>query len=290
MKHYIKTVIVLLLLIFPVSCSYGPAKDNSRFITARLLEDNNTVAFTFHNSKYRMASGINAFPDGGTAKYLRDRHIFGIYDIAKDKHRIIISQKNTDFCNGQGQFYIQDIKGHMILLSQGGQDKSTYQTLYRNYLVDTKSDKVTKLDLKDDFAKLGRDCGIIYLADDSGTIVSVNTSISEANASSAGKANIIPEIWVRTPDGKYIMAARSSHYECVIKGEIYYWEPSTRKFMAFDIKTQMTRIAPEYKVKEFKDVYIGVILSSDFTGLQYGTKTNDVWSYTTLRLKADDLK
>ena len=237
-----------------------------------------------------MASGINAFPDGGTAKYIKDINIFGVYDIKQNKHRVIIAQKNTDFCNGSGQFYIHDMKGETILLSQGGQKRSTYDQLYRNYLVNIKDGKVTELDLKGDFAKLGRACGIIYLVDDSGTIVSINTSISEANASSAEKANIIPEIWARTPDGKYICTAKSSHYECVIEGEVYYWDPSTRKFMAFDIKSQKTRIAPEYKIKEFKDVKIGVILSSDYTGIQYGAKTNNTWNYTALPLKADDLK
>ena len=110
MKHFLNNFIIVLLLL-TASCSYGPARDNSRFITVRLLDDNNSVAFTFHNSKYKMASGINAFPDGGTAKYVKDINIFGVYDIKQNKHRVIIAQKNTDFCNGSGQFYIHDMKG-----------------------------------------------------------------------------------------------------------------------------------------------------------------------------------
>ena len=85
-------------------------------------------------------------------------------------------------------------------------------------------------------------------------------------------------------------AGVSAHYECTRNGEVIYWEPSTRDFMAFSIPHRTTRKAPEFKAAGYQDVTKGVILSSDQKGLEFGVKVNGQWNYEPVGLEASRLK
>ena len=76
-------------------------------------------------------------------------------------------------------------------------------------LLDFKLRDSRDLDLKSDLAALGRDTGQIYLVDEEGTLVFVTLSLEEAKDSRAYRSNkLVPEIWVRTPVGEFVKAAR----------------------------------------------------------------------------------
>jgi hypothetical protein len=119
----------------------------------------------------------------------------------------------------------------------------------------------------------------------------VTLSLEEAKGSRPYRnRKLVPEIWVRTPVGEFVKAAVSAHYECTRNGEVIYWEPSTRDFMAFSIAHRTTRRAPEFKAAEFQDVTKGVILSSDQKGLEFGVKVNGQWNYEPVGLEESRLK
>ena len=293
MLRHMKRALSLLLLLVTASCrmGYGPLEDHSEFVSTRLSDDKTTAIFSFHRYAYRQATGIRAFPDGGIPYYDRDINILGTYNLQTQKLRILKREKNSEWCPGSGMFYIHSIKGNKALINQGGQLRGPFKLAGKYILLDFVSGTTLDLDLNSDLAKRGRDTGQIYLTDTNGTLVFVNVSLDEAKNPKAHRdKTIIPELWVRTSGGDYLKAAASSHYERTLNGEVIYWEPSTRDFMAFSITGRTTRKVPGYKVPDFEDVYAGVSLSSNRKGLESGLKINGKWEYTPLNLNPDVLK
>ena len=244
----------------------------------------------FHRFTYRPATGWRAFPDGGFPDYLTDIILLGTYDVQSREIRILRREENSQWQPGSGLFTVHSTKGTKALISQGGQLRGPFKLAVKYLLLDFKQGNVTDLDLKSDLAKFGRDSGQIYLVDGDGTLVFVTLYLEEAKDSAAYRnSGLIPEIWVRTPNGNYMEAAVSAHYQCTRNGEVIYWEPSSREFMAFSIATRQTRKAPEFKVPGYEDIVNSVILSSDRKGLEFGVKVNEQWRYEWLDLKPEQL-
>lgn len=270
------TALALALGLLFTACGlgYGPREDHSQFTSAKLADDGNSILFTFHRFEYRRATGMRAFPDGGIPKYLTDEHVVGVYDRAAGKVRILKDEKNKRWQPGSGTYTIHSTRGSKILVAQGGQLRgAVYANDIRYLLADFVTGAVFDLDLKEDLALYGRDPGPIYLVDNAGTLLFETQSLG-------GAADTVPELWVRLTTGDYVKVATTEHYETTRNGEVIYWVLDTRSFMAFSLATRTTRPAPEYKPAGFHDVTVGVILSSDRTYVEYGTKTNDVWTYT----------
>ena len=289
----IRILLATSTLFLLVSCNtgYGPLQDHSEFVSARLADDKHTVLFSFHRFSYRPATGWRAFPDGGIPDYVTDINLLGAYDLQTRETKILRREKNSQWQPGSGLFSVHSTKGSKALISQGGQMRGPFKLGVKYVLLDFKQDNATDLDLKSDLAKFGRDSGQIYLVDGDGTLVFVTLSLEEAKDSGAYRNNgLVPEIWVRPPGGDYVKAAVSAHYQCTRNGEVIYWEPSTREFMAFSIAGHTTRKAPEFKVPGYEDVANGVILTSDRRGLEFGVKVNGQWKYEPLDLKSGGLK
>lgn len=283
--------ISILFLIASCAVGYGPLQDHSEFVSARLADDKHTVLFSFHHFAYRPATGWRAFPDGGIPKYVTDINLLGVYDLQSRKIRILRHEKNSVWQPGSGLFTILAMKGSKALISQGGQLRGPFRLGVRYLLLDFKQGKEVDLDLKADLAIHGRDSGQIYLVDTNGTLVFVTVSLAEAKDPGAYRNNaLIPEIWLRTYGGDYVKVAASAHYQGTKNGEVIYWEPSTRDFMAFSIAGCTRRKAPEFKVPGYEDVTEGVILSSDRKRLEFGVKFAGQWRYQPLDLKPDELK
>ena len=288
-----RTLIGISTLLLVTSChlGYGPLQDQSKFVSARLADDKRTVLFSFHRFAYRAATGWRAFPDGGIPKYATDINLLGTYDLQTRKIKILRREKNSQWQPGSGLFTIHSANGTKALISQGGQLRGPFKLGVKFVLLDFKLGDATDVDLKSDLAQRGRDTGQIYLVDGEGTLVFVTLSLEEAKDPGAYRnSRLVPEIWVRTPGGDYVKAAVSAHYQCTRNGEVIYWEPSTRDFMAFSIANRTTRTATEFKVPGYEDVTQGVILSSDQKGLEFGVKANGQWKYESLDLKPSELK
>ncbi len=289
-----KTVFLAIgALVLTCSCNmgFGPLEDRSAFASARIADDKRTIVFSAHHFAYRPAAGWRAFPDGGIPNYVTDINLLGAYDIQTRDVKIIRREINTEWQPGSGQFHISAINGSKALISQGGQLRGPFRLGVKHLLLDFKTDKAEALDLKSDLARRGRDLGYIYLVDTEGTLVFVTLSNEEVKDSKAYKKRmLVPEIWVRTPVGDYAKVASSAHYQCVRNGEVIYWEPATRDFMAFSIANRTTRKATEFKVADYVDVVTGINLSSDRKALELGTKVAGQWKYQQLDLALDMLK
>ena len=290
MKRHLIPIATLFLI---TSChlGYGPLQDRSKFVSARLADDQHTVLFSFHRFAYRAATGWRAFPDGGIPNYATDVSLLGTYDLQTRKLTVMRREKNSQWQPGSGLFTIHSMSGTKALISQGGQLRGPFAHGVKYVLLDFKGGDSRDLDLKSDLAARGRDTGQIYLVDGDGTLLFVTLSLEQAKDSRAYRSpKLVPEIWVRTPVGEFVKAAVSAHYEGTRNGEVIYWEPSTRDFMAFSILHRTTRKAPEFKVTGYQDVTKGVILSSDQKGLEFGVKVNGQWKYEPVGLEASRLK
>jgi hypothetical protein len=288
-----RTLIAISTLLFMTSChlGYGPLQDHSKFVSTRLADDQRTVLFSFHRFAYRAATGWRAFPDGGIPHYATDISLLGAYDLQTRKLKVLRREKNSQWQPGSGLFTIHSMNGYKALISHGGQLRGPFALGVKYVLLDFKLGDSRDIDLKSDLAQRGRDTGQIYLVDGEGTLVLVTLSLEEAKDSGGYRnSRLVPEIWVRIPRGDYMKAAVSAHYQCTRNGEVIYWEPSTRDFMAFSIANRSTRKATEFKVPGYEDVTQGVILSSDQKGLEFGVKVNGQWKYESLDLELSGLK
>ncbi|MFC1735339.1 hypothetical protein ACFL1X_04430 [Candidatus Hydrogenedentota bacterium] len=280
-------VLATILMLCPGCVSgYGPAENHSAFVSAKLAGDERTVIFSYHEFFYRRATGFRAFPDGGIPKYLTDRNYLGTYNMDSQEVRILASEKNTKWQNGQGNFFIVSVEGQMALISQAGQLRGPFAHDIERFLVDVDSEEKIVFDLETDLAEHDRAGGQMYLVDAEGTLLLISPSIQEAEENSNWNRDdsIVPEIWVRLPDGEYKLAAASRFYERVVDGEVIYWVLETRKYIAFNIETGVTRQATEYKVPPYEDVTKGVLISRDKQYLEFGTRKNGKWNYEPLPL------
>jgi len=282
----------ILLAVAGCSLFYGPTTVRSGFVSARLDADAEIVVFTYQRLVYEPARGLAAFPDGGRPRYREDHALFGTCDVMGGRVRILMSEKNREFEPGQGRLVIVDMAGPKVLLARGGQLRGRGATTVQYLLADTRTGRVVPLDLEGMFAERGRTPGIIRMVDPDGTLLFESPTRAEAQDDPSWPRNpsVIPELWVRTPDGRMRRLAASRHYAATVSGEVFYWEPQAREHVAVSIATGEPRPAPEFRLPEPALIEHGVTITDDRRGLQYGTREGDAWRYREIALKGSALQ
>ena len=281
MKRFLPASLCLLLL---AGCQYGPATDRSRFKSAALVQNGNTIAFTAHDLVYRPAKGMGAFPDGGVPKYVEDRSFLCLYDRKTGTLSKRHEEKNTLWTNGSGALHIVTGRGNALLVSQSGQLRKDLATIYtRHHLIDLSDGSHETFDLAADLAKHGRDPGALYLIDDAGMFMSLTDPLNPV----AGKP-YIPEIWIRLRGGTYLLAATNSQYQETRAGVLIYWRD--RKYYGFEIATRETRELPDYRPQGMKEVNEGVSVPTTGEAVKYGTRTSKGWDYQPIPVTLDDIR
>lgn len=277
--------LLVLLLVSACNAGYGPREDHSEFTSAKLADDGETILFSYHRFFYRRASGFRAFPDGGIPKYETDINFLGTFNRKSGKLEILRREENRRWQPGQGNFNIQDVNGPFALVAQGGQLRGPFALDVQHLLVNWKQQRITDLDLEADLAAHDRDPYTIYLADPDGTLVFITSSLKEGETPNVHRqSGFVPEIWARTAAGEYLKVAASNHYEKVLDGDVIYWTPDPRNFMAFSLADRTTRVLPDYKHPSYQDVTEGARVASDRQRIEYGLKSGGHWSYQTLSL------
>jgi hypothetical protein len=237
--------LALLLLLPALACNagYGPREDHSKFVSAKLAGDGDTVLFSFHRYLYRRATGFRAFPDGGIPKYETDINFLGIQSPKQRQARHPPSRNQPRLAARPGQLHDSGHQRRHRPDRPGRPGARTLRSRPQAHPRRFQAGKLTDLDLKADLAARGRDLGYIYLADAHGTLIFVTPSLQAGAGAQSRSASpdYVPEIWARTPAGDYLKVAASNHYERVRNGEVIYWMPDTRDFMAFSLSTRHAR-------------------------------------------------
>jgi hypothetical protein len=155
MKPFRRNIFVFFALLFPLSSfgGYGPEEDWSKFDSALLLSDGDTVVFTAAHHIYRRATGWRAFPDGGVPKYVADQQALGLFSISSGKLQVLSIRQNERFQPGDARLNAQDSCGTKVLLSYGGQlrFRSFWDSEVRydkeRFILDTSTNKISELNL-----------------------------------------------------------------------------------------------------------------------------------------------
>ena len=271
------------LLVLLSGCLYGSRTDRSCFISANLLDDGR-VLFSFQELVYCPAQGLAAFPDGGIPKYKKDNNALFIFDPASGALRLLMREKNHRWEHGQGSLFVMKSCGNVALVSQGGQVRGKPSSSIRHWLVDVGNGRTQELELKENFAREGRDVGAIYLVSSDGTLVFVNNPLVQEDGRSSKRRDEGPsQIWVRRPDGKIVKAGDGPHYEGYVDGSVIYWVEGTRQFIGYRVNDNTRRTLHGYRTPlGLPDVTRGVSVSSGGSGMELGNKVGDSWKYEPL--------
>jgi hypothetical protein len=265
-----KQLIILILSLIATGCSmagYGPAVDYSRFVSAKLAGDGPTAVFTAQRLVYRPATGWRAFPDGGIPYYVKDEDIIGIIGFDGRKARIIKKEKNRDWQDGQGQFFISHSNSKRAVITQSGQGRKDYLTQVRYFMLNIETSRLTPMNIKEDFKDRGREVGYFYLLDDRGTLLFINQPLG-----SAAKQGALDDLWLRYPDGEYLKVASGANYNGFTGRELIYWSLNESLLYSFNIDNRTTEIKPRnFYVPREKDKTLDVRYSSP------GGKKLELW-------------
>ncbi|MBI5190977.1 MAG: hypothetical protein HZA22_09905 [Nitrospirae bacterium] len=269
----------LFVLLALAACNpygYGPARDYSKFVSAKLIGDGQKVVFTAKLLAYRPATGWNAFPDGGIPKYVRDEDVLGIYDMETREARIVVRRENEEWQPGQGEYFVSHISGDKAVVTEGGQRRDDYMSDYRMSMFDVDTGEFTPLPLKEELARRGLGMGYFYLLNGDGDILIVARPLMKAAGKEPPKTddNAPQEFWLRSPGGGFTHVGRDGDYNGFEGGEVFFYSFGERRVFATDVKTGVVRDAGRYtppmQPDAVRDVRIG------FTG-QPGTGSLEVW-------------
>lgn len=265
-----KNIIFSLLLLIPSGCAlgYGPPVDNSRFVSAKLTGEGTAVVFTAQKLVYRPATGWRAFPDGGIPDYVEDEDIIGITGLDGRKVSVMKKERNKEWQDGQGQFFISHANGQKAVISQSGQGRKDYLTHSRFFMLDISASALTPFMLREDFESRGRDVGYFYMLDEDGTLLFVNRP-----AGSSSKEKAEEELWLRYPAGEYLKVASGSDYYGLDGRHLIYWSLNENKLFSFNIDTRAVEDKPRnfYPPAETEKV-LDVRVTSDGKSLELWDK------------------
>jgi hypothetical protein len=285
----LKNLLISLLLFTLSGCAlgYGPAVDNSKFISAKLAEDGKSVVFTCQRIIYRPASGWRAFPDGGIPNYVIDEDIIGIIGLDVRGISIISKERNKEWQDGQGQFFVSHANGRKAVITQSGQGRNDYLTRTRLFMLDISTSVLTPLMLKEDFENMGRDVGYFYMLDEDGTLLFINRPTG-----SSSKEKAEEELWLRYPAGEYLKVASGSDYYGLDGRNLIYWSLNENKLFSFSIDSRVVEEKPRnfYPHAETEKVF-DVRVTSDGKSLELWEKdSGSGWHLSETLINLSEIK
>jgi len=210
---------VLLAALLLAGCSYGPVVDRSGFESAVLLPDQRTVVVAYHVLRYRPASGIAAFPDGGIPRYLDDRIVLATLPVEGGRPRVLQRLENRGV---HGSLSVnlrgQDADPTRVLVLQSDQPSTaSAQSRVRWWRLEPASGKTALYpDLKADLQARGRRLGSPEFGD-------VRVLDPEGALLIGAQGEGGDEIWLRTASGAYSRVDAIKHFYGVRGDDLYYW-------------------------------------------------------------------
>lgn len=264
---------ILPLLGWLLACGCGQKVDASKFTSARLLDDGNTVAYCAQHLVYRRASGMAAYPDGGSSSYLTDRVVIGLYDLREKRITVSDRRENDSWEHGQGAAILIDARGLWLLVRRAGQQRDTLLGKTEHLLLHGADLTESPLDLDDHLQAAGLAFSEARFTDDRGTLAVVATAPDGST-----------QIHARLANGTW-RAALTGQYNGTQNGEIFCWQGG-QQLLAYNPVTDARRTIPANAVAPLPDATVGVNPANDH--LEYGVRTDSGWQYSPLPLTLAD--
>ena len=200
---------LLLLLITAAAQAgcYGPVRDQSGISATAVIGDGR-VAIAYHQYRYRPATGIAAYPDGGISKTVRDRFIVGLVGPDGAFHKL--ASYSNDALPGSGsvslRWFAKD-PDHLYA-TRAGQQTTSLPIRYLNQQVRLSFDHggEQEFDLAKELQKQGRSYG----AEDFGDYVALASDGTLLVGATAGDKK---ELWLRGPSGTFRRLASFDRFD-----------------------------------------------------------------------------
>ena len=231
--------ILLVFAVCQLGCSYGEPIDRSAIESAVLVPGGGMIALAFQNIRYRPATGIAAFPDGGIPRYLRDHEIIAVQSVDGGGPRILQRLENKGV-HGSASIALRGFDAdpdHVLVrrsfqpsTSQGDQ-VAWWRLSWRDGRILSYPDLAA--DLKNNGRTLGSpEFGDIRVIDSDGTLL--------IGARSGGQ----DELWLRPAKGAYRRLDAFTHFYGIQGDELYYW--TGNQAVVRNWRTDARRIIAEY--------------------------------------------
>lgn len=194
-----------------------------------LTQDGAHCVFGLHDVVYRPAEGLRAFPDGGIAKYVVDRHKLAMVELSSGEVRVLVDRPNRDWQRGSGGYRVESVRAGSALVSQGG-TRPDHEMLQLHWRLDIEDGSMEALDLRQAFAAEGREFERVELVDDDFTLIAVVRNDADRQ-----------EIWSRRSDGTLLRLAETELYYGAAEGDIWWYDTERRAGARTDYRSGETR-------------------------------------------------
>ncbi len=291
---------MIFLVINIWGCS-GPQTDNSKFISASIVDGEKIGIFTFNHQVYLPPEGLGGFPDGGIPKYIIDQNYIATYDLQSGKISILYHEDNLkkgQWLPDQGQFNILMTQGDKIIVQQGGQRRKDYLGESHYYWFDLKFAKLLPLPIHEELAQRNRSLRYLYLVDKEGTLILMTSRLENPKEGMIvnKEHKIFHELWVRNFSGDYQRVAEVMYYYGFKNNEIHYWS-SESKYMVYNIALKSYRpgehkeyvdLLTEMEKGSPQQIDLKVYYENGYK-LHLCKKINDHWQFEPLDIRIEDL-
>ena len=195
---------------------YGPVRDQSR-ITAAEIVPGGGVAVTYHLYRYRPATGLAAYPDGGIPKTLLDRFVVGVLHSGGSFRRLAAMPSGT--LPGAGsvslRWFPQDPE-HLYAIRSGQLTTSLpLRELSQQLRYPLKGGKPQRFSLRAEFEHGGRKLG----AEGFGDFAAIGADGTLLVGTTMGQRK---ELWVRAPSGAMRRVATFDRFDGLHPDYIFY--------------------------------------------------------------------
>ena len=214
---------------------HGPVEDHGRIASTALI-GGERVAIAYHDHRYRPATGLAAFPDGGIPQTVRDRFVVAL--VARGVVREI-ARFGNDALPGSGSVSLRwfPVDPAHIHVTRSGQQTTSLPLRYFNQQLrlDLSGHEVQRFDLRAELARVGRTLG----ADGFGDFHPVAADGILLVGASQGDAK---ELWLRTPAGALRRLLAFDRFERQVGDDIVYstnGPPLTMR--AFNLNSRVAR-------------------------------------------------
>jgi len=284
---------VLLAALLLAGCSYGPAVDRSGFKSAALLPDGQTLVVAYHVLRYRPATGIAAFPDGGVPRYLDDRIVLATLPVQGGRPRVLQRLENRGVHGSLSvNLRAQEADPTRVLVLQSDQPStSSASSRIFWWRLEPSSGKTAPYpDLNADLAARGGRLGSPEFGDV--RVLDPDGALLIGAQGSGGD-----ELWLRSAPGAYSRIDAIKHFYGVVGDELYYWSGNeavvrnwrtgARQVTArYDPQarqtTRLSRDNPTVRALEGgrEDPRVAVSVGSEHAQVTLGRRGADGWTYT----------
>jgi hypothetical protein len=232
-------IILLVFAVCQLGCTYAEPVDHSAIESAVLVPGGGTIALAFQNIRYRPATGIAAFPDGGIPRYLRDHEVIAVQSLDGGGPPILQRLENKGV-HGSASIALRSFKADPdhVLVRRSFQPSTSQSDQAAWWRLSWRDGRILSYpDLAADLKKNGRTLGSPEFGD-------IRVIDSDGALLIGARAGGQDELWLRPATGAYRRLDAFAHFYGIQGDELYYW--AGNQAVVRNWRTDARRIIAQY--------------------------------------------